>query len=148
MDDAVTRLYDILNNLISNYVPCSVKAQTKSRLAWMNDRCTAAVLAKHKAEGTDSYVQVAKQCQTILHEEQVKYNKQLRKRMEGLPRNSKPWWTIAKQLLRRNSATFSRPSKIMALGSGSRRIKLTPSPKSLIKSSARTSIFPRASGNA
>ena len=109
VDDAVAIFYDNLSNLISRYVPCSVKAQSKSNLPWLNDACANAIHAKHAAEGTEAYHESARICRHVLHDEQKKYHENLRKRLESLPRNSKQWWTITNQLLRRNCGSHFFP---------------------------------------
>ena len=103
LDDAVGSFYHILDSNITRFIPQSVKEQTKSSIPWLNDKCRMAIASKHAAEDTERYADAATHCQTILHQEHLRYHNELKTQMEKLPRSSKKWWTIAKQLMHRNS---------------------------------------------
>ena len=51
------------------FVPVSLQNNTRHSLPWMNDKCKAAIRAKHDAEGSANYAAEMITCQRILHEE-------------------------------------------------------------------------------
>ncbi len=105
-------MYEAFNRIIRQFVPYSYKNQIKCSLPWLSERCLTAIASKHRAEGSSSYQEAASTCKKILCEEHEKYQVKIRERMRALPRNSKHWWSLAKQLMRRNSsASFFPPLK-------------------------------------
>ena len=88
------------------------KVVRKCTLPWLNAKCYEAVRLKHDAGNSDEYTQVATECRQILVAERQKYLAELRTKMEALPRSSKKWWALNKQLLHRQAApSFFPPLK-------------------------------------
>ena len=86
------------------HIPRKLKRMQKSSLPWLNDTCYQAINAKHEAERSTDYNEIAKHCRHVLLGERQKYMAQLRQKMESLPRSSKRWWSLNKQLLHKQAA--------------------------------------------
>ena len=74
---------------------------------WLNSRCRIAIGKKNKAEYTDSFQSAQQHCQEILLEERAKYTEKLKAKLAALPRCSKQWWRIKKELLRKQASVKS-----------------------------------------
>ena len=74
--------------------------------------CYQAINAKHAAEGQVDYDEIAVNCREVLLGERKKYLTHLRAKMEKLPKSSKRWWSLNKQLLNKQAAhTLTPPLK-------------------------------------
>ena len=112
VDDALDVFYKCIYDCMYQYIPYSFKGVYKSKLPWLTEQCKTAISQKHVAEGTARYEVAAAHCQKVLHEEQQKYYDNCRRKLASLPRGSKQWWTLSKQLLRKNaSPSFFPPLK-------------------------------------
>ena len=86
------------------HVPSFWKQETKSNLPWLTDECRDAIAAKHSAEGTSSYPEVAAWTTEVLRRVRGTYFVKLRYEMAHLPRCSKRWWALNKQLLNKQAS--------------------------------------------
>ena len=112
VDDALAVFVGVLDRAMQAHVPQKVKTVKKSSLPWLNNICYQAINAKHAAEGQDNYHEIATKCREVLLAERKKYLIQLRAKMEKLPRSSKRWWSLNKQLLNKQAApTLTPPLK-------------------------------------
>ena len=66
-------------------------------------------MKKNHAEGKDDFPAVQEQCATILREERAKYVEKLKAKLSALPKSSKQWWRINRELLRRTANVKSIP---------------------------------------
>ena len=76
---------------------------------WLNDRCRTAIIQKNNAEGSDNFSTVQSSCDEVLRQERAKYVERLKQKLSALPRNSKPWWRLNRELLNRKAKLSSIP---------------------------------------
>ena len=88
-----------LNDEMHAHIPNFLKQVQKSNLPWLNEKCHEAIEAKHQAEGTAAYATVAACTSQNLQAERSNYTTKLKAQMEELPKGSKRWWALNKQLL-------------------------------------------------
>ena len=72
-------------------------------MPWVNKACDDAIAAKHAAEGSDAYAAKATECQETLRGAYQNHITKVKQDMEVLPRGSKKWWSLAKQLMRKKT---------------------------------------------
>jgi hypothetical protein len=89
VDDAIAIFYDKVYKIRDAHVPQSVQTWEKSSLPWLNGRCSAAIAAKHGAEGTDSYRDACEDCHKVLQEKRAKYRNNVKGKLANLPHGSK-----------------------------------------------------------
>ena len=104
VDSSVELFVKFLQDLMQAHIPQSVKEVRKATLPWLNDRCNHAIARKHAAEGSPAYILACSECSQVLFEEKQKHMQKLKTQMEELPRSSKRWWSIMKQLLSRQGS--------------------------------------------
>ena len=108
MHGSVDQALDVFTNVLSDqmhaHIPNFMKEMQKSNLPWLNDKCHMAIETKHQAEGTDAYATVAAATSEILQKERDSYSSKLKTKMELLPKASKQWWALNKQLLNKQAA--------------------------------------------
>ena len=85
-------------------IPYAFKTERRTNLPWLTDECHAAVAEKHAAEGSESYPQVAEWCTGVLRRVRASFLVKLKASIEKLPRGSKKWWALNKQLLNNQAA--------------------------------------------
>ena len=104
VDDALEIFTSLLEDLMHAHIPCKTKSVKKSTLPWLNEICYQAIRSKQEAVGLTNYNEVAAQCREVLLGERHKYLDRLKIRMQNLPRSSKRWWSLNKQLLNKQAA--------------------------------------------
>ena len=124
------RFTNELTRQMQNHVPRFSKPMEKSTLPWLTSKCVKAIEAKHFAEGNPNYNEVARQTNVILHEEKCAYTAKLKAKMEQLPKCSKQWWTLNRQLLNKQPSLALFPASKILMASGVRlpSPRLMPSP--------------------
>ena len=108
-DDALNKFMDVLWNLLIKYIPQKKILCKKSTHPWLNSKCQAAILKKNKAEGTDAFASESATCAGILQDERTKYVEQLKAKIAALPKRSKQWWRLNRELLHRKAAIKAIP---------------------------------------
>ena len=94
------------------YIADFWKSIEKSSAPWLNDTCRAAIAFKHASVNTPLYEQSAKECAQVIRSTRASYLVKLKEYMSRLPRGSKRWWSLNKQLLHRQAApSFFPPLK-------------------------------------
>ena len=83
--------------------------RTRNTHPWLNARCRTAIINKNVSEGTDSYQAASSSCAQVLREEREKYVEKLKAKLASLPRCSKQWWRINRELLHRKANISSIP---------------------------------------
>ena len=108
--DSATELFvQILLGLCKTYIPYGEIMEKKASHPWLDDVCIAAIQRKNQAEGTSTYESAAESCTRIIAESHRRYLVSLRARIEILPRNSKRWWKLNRELLHRKTQISSIP---------------------------------------
>jgi len=108
-EDALIVFMEILWNLLLKHITQKVITCKKSSHPWLNERCRASICKKNAAEGTEAFKDVQAECTKILLEERLKYVEALKIKLASLPRSSKQWWRINRELLNRKATLTSIP---------------------------------------
>ena len=108
-EDAFAYFLDVLWSLLCTYIPYKQVSFRKSSHPWLNDRCEAAIRAKNLAEGTDRFDQKRAVCSKVLKEEQQKHVTKLKEKLSSLPKGSKQWWKLNRELLQNKTKCSSIP---------------------------------------
>ena len=108
-EDALNYFLDILWICLTKHIPRETVKRTRSSHPWLNAKCRAAIVCKNDAEGTGSFDAASNTCSQVLREERVKYVEKLKAKLAGLPRCSKQWWRINRELLHRKANVSSIP---------------------------------------
>ena len=69
----------------------------------------AAINRKNNSEGSESFSIASEACAQTLREERSKYVDKLKEKLASLPRCSKQWWRINRELLNRKANLSSIP---------------------------------------
>ena len=91
------------------HIPQKTIECKRSSHPWLNSRCRAAIIQKNSAEGSDNYKVAQKSCDDVLREERARYVEKLKDKLSKLPRSSKQWWRINRELLHRKASVASIP---------------------------------------
>ena len=91
------------------FISQSVVSLRKQSHPWINPRCEAAVAKKIAAEGSPDYQSMRDSCADTLREEHKHYLSDLRSKIADLPRGSKKWWSLNRELLDKKSRVVSIP---------------------------------------
>ena len=112
IDNCLQTFVDFLRHQMHAHIPQSMREMRKTTLPWLNDRCALAIARKHALEGGPEYLEACTKCSQVLCEEKQKHMTKLKNQLETLPKSSKRWWTLNKQLLNRQSSpSFFPPIK-------------------------------------
>ena len=106
----VLALTKTLMNLVAKFVPVKTFRETKTGQSWINDKCVAAIRAKVAATGTEHFCEVSNTCSAVIAEEYHNYAKNLREQIAGLPKGSKRWWRLNRELLNKQAAHSQVPN--------------------------------------
>jgi len=103
--------WEVLWICLVKHIPQKVVRCKRSSHPWLNSRCHEAIIRKNIAEGSDyeSYKSAQASCDEVLRQEHAKYVEALKAKLSALPRCSKQWWRINRELLRRKSNIASIP---------------------------------------
>ena len=107
--DSVNYFLDVPWTLLIKHIPRKVVRNKRSSHPWLNTRCREAIIQKNRAEGTDTFATAQSACDDVLREERSKYVETLKAKMAALPRCSKQWWRINRELLRRKANVATIP---------------------------------------
>ena len=101
VDDSATLLQSILLGFCRKYIPWRQIEDKKSSHPWLTPECHCAIQAKNDAEGSEEYASTCEKCASVFKEAYRKYNQDLRDKIASLPRCSKKWWRLNRELLNR-----------------------------------------------
>jgi len=114
-EDALNYFLDVLWTSLLKHIPRKAIQTKHSSHPWLNSRCREAIALKNASEGTDAFPTADAQCSQVLREERAKYVEKLKAKLVSLPRSSKQWWRINRELLHRKA----KPSSIPPMRDGS-----------------------------
>ena len=109
-EDALIAFQKILWYHLVKYIPRKTIDERKSTHPWLNERTRQAISRKQAAEGTDRYEKESDDCRKIINEERQRYVQKLKDKLLALPKGSKQWWKINRELLNRKRKISSIPS--------------------------------------
>ena len=102
-------LYDLLDCLCCIYIPQSELQIKKSTHPWLNTECERAIERKCAAEGCANYEIVRQECADTLRSSYCKYIFALRDKISELPKGSKKWWSLNRELLCKKARVSAIP---------------------------------------
>ena len=109
-EDALMFFLENLWYHLVTYIPRRKICFIKRTHPWLNDRCMAAIQKKNTAEGSEQYDSECAKCMQILGEEKSGYVDQLKEKIANLPKSSKAWWRLNRELLHRKVKLSSIPT--------------------------------------
>ena len=109
LDDAVRLFTDHVLTTARRHIVFRRQPLTKSEHPWLNDVCRAAISAKTAAQGSPDEYRLACECSSVLLKAFHAHRRQLRSKLNGLPRGSKRWWRINKLLMKQTKPTTQIP---------------------------------------
>ncbi len=107
-DDGVDDFCDNLSNLCASFIPKKIIFSRQRSHPWLDDECFEAIEAKCLATGDEFLVQ-ERECAEVLTRKFVEYQVLLKERIRQLPRSSKLWWRLNRELLNKKSKNVSIP---------------------------------------
>ena len=114
-EDALNYFLGMVWLLLCTHIPYEEIHTKKSSHPWLNNKCEDAIRAKNAAEGTSGFASARNECSTILASEYQAYLGRLKTKIANLPKGSKEWWRLKRELLNK----CSKLSGIPPLKSGS-----------------------------
>ena len=110
IDDAAQKWTEIMLDSIDGHVPSVEITHSKPSHPWVNQRVKDAMMAKFAVDDTDAQAATTDECNRIIEEEYKKHMTNLKESMRKLPKNSKRWWAINRQLLRATAPKQGSPA--------------------------------------
>jgi len=108
-EDALNNFLEILWQSLLKHIPRKQIVNKKSTHPWLNDRCKNAIKKKNSAEGTVHFEKEQRLCTRILGEERAKYIEATKIKLANLPKGSKEWWRINRELMHKKAKVSSIP---------------------------------------
>ena len=109
LDEAVERFTNVILEKAREFIPHGVLKHRKSTHPWVTERCREALRHQQSLEDTVEYNQAREASNTIFKEEYLAYVARLRLKISQLPKGSKAWWKLNRELLNRQSKVASIP---------------------------------------
>ena len=109
-EDALNLFLEVLWYNLVTYIPRRRIKIPKRSHPWLNEKSKAAILRKNSAEGTERFETERAKCAQTLAEEKAKYVQELKDKLATLPKSSKQWWRINRELLQRRAKLSSIPT--------------------------------------
>jgi len=89
--------------LCEQYIPRkTISAKTRVH-PWLDEECYRAIEAKCCATGKEEFRRLELDCSQILTQAYLRYQRELREKIASLPRSSKEWWKLNRELLNRKT---------------------------------------------
>ena len=95
---AAEKFTDILLTTASKYISKRILFEESSHHPWLTSRARDAIAKKHNAENSDTYKQMCKECSNVLYEEFGFYIRRCKARLARLPRESRQYWRLLREL--------------------------------------------------
>jgi hypothetical protein len=92
------------------HIPNRVWAERKSSHPWIDNECEECIAKKALAYRSDDFKTAEKKCAEILRQKYLQYRADLKSKIALLPRSSKQWWRLNRELLDRKIGVESVPS--------------------------------------
>jgi len=109
-ESALEHFLEVLWLHLVKHIPRTQVTNKKSTHPWLNEKCRAAIRQKNAAEGTERFKEASKQCTNILNEERAAWVRLTKTKLAKLPRSSKRWWRLNRELLHRKANVVSIPT--------------------------------------
>ena len=99
VDVAVASFVAMVLSEARKFIPMRILKEFKGTHPWLNDDCRNAILRKQSCEGTAEYMEAAETCTQILRAAYAVYINKMRDELRSLPKGSKRWWSLSKELM-------------------------------------------------
>ena len=109
-EEALAFFMEILWLHLVKFIPRRKVTVKKSTHPWLDERCHDAIRSKHLAEGTDTYEGECQRCATILGNAKKEYVEKLKEKLNSLPKGSKRYWSLNRELLHRKARISTIPT--------------------------------------
>jgi hypothetical protein len=114
---AVRRITECIYETCCANIPRKLLRRAPRSHPWLTPKCHEAVGKKCAAGGTPSYDAEAAACKQTLKDEFMMYRASVRDELLSLPRNSKRWWRLNRELLQKKAAASNVPPLKLAANS-------------------------------
>ena len=112
---AADHLSNIILEQMREHILSKEIEEKKTSHPWLTDRAVEAVRVKHSLRGSEQERAANVECSKILMEEYNGYVHRTRRKLQELPRGSKQWWTLSRQLMQKKMSSKSRIKKKMLI---------------------------------
>ena len=109
-EDALIFFLETIWYLLITHISRRKITVTKRSHPWLNEKSKEAIRRKNQAEGTEAFDRERKNCMQILATERARHVQALKDKLSSLPKCSKQWWRINRELLNRKGRLSSIPS--------------------------------------
>ena len=109
-EDALDFFMEVLWLHLLKHIPRRQIETVKRTHGWMTAKSKTAIIQKNNAEGTDRYKSQCEKCAAVLAEERTRHVQRTKEKLAKLPRHSKQWWRLNRELLRRRTNLSSVPT--------------------------------------
>ena len=101
---------DTIKSIAEKHIPRKEITEQKRSHPWINERCKSALSVQNASKGTPEHEEKTAICTAIFREELENHIKKLQEQIRTLPRGSKEWWRINKELLHNAPCRTTTPS--------------------------------------
>ncbi len=108
-DLSVQRFCDHLRAACDRHIPRKTISNKPKSHPWIDDECMEVIQAKCTATGTEEFRRREVECAEVLSKKFVSYQQELKDKIQSLPRSSKQWWKLNRELLNRKSKSSTIP---------------------------------------
>ena len=98
---------NIILDAAKQFIPKRQLSEFKCSHPWLNDRCRKAIAQKTAAGHQDNYEEECMKCTAVIKTECTLHTNKLKTKLAGLPKSSKQWWRINRELM--NNVTPKKP---------------------------------------
>ena len=102
VDTAAAKLTTYVLETAKKHIPVKRRTVVKSTHPWVDEHCKTLVQRKREAEGTPEYEARLRECSEGMLQAYLAYAKKTRGDLKKLPRASKRWWRIARDLAQKS----------------------------------------------
>ena len=109
-DDMVLFFVNTIQRLARQHVRHSTKTFTSKSHPWLTETAAEAIKAKCEAFGTGHFNEASKNAKMVVAYEYKRYREKLRDELRKLPKASKMWWKINREILQKTTRVTSIPT--------------------------------------
>jgi len=109
VNEAFDYFMDLLTSLCHKYIPSTTIQVQNQTHPWLTQACTEAIEAKNQATAGADFTAARDKCASVLNNAYKEYIVKLKARIAKLPRGSKQWWSLNRELLNKKARLSSVP---------------------------------------
>ena len=100
---------DILHEECKKYIPYGEIRIFKQTHPWLDKTCEEAISIKNNAIGTGNFAVAQEHCAEVISDRHQDYINRLKEQMMKLPKGTKKWWRLNRELLDKKTKVTSVP---------------------------------------